>query len=310
MMDEMMLEMYAGPMANLGDAAVAGSLSITDDGLRIDAANLINREEMGPKQLAALDAPATQLTTDQLFPDSTMVYAAGQHLDLFWEASKESLAGSESPEDVDEAMAMLADELGINPDTELFPLLDGEWAFGAVPSREGLLPEELDLNMAIVMLAQTSDPQSLAESLGILADSLDEQSVFVESESEGEMKTYTLRDYPDGPGMLSFGMHSDYAFISTGIEAVRNIFAGGSSLADNSDYQEAWDSFPRGMTPAYYLDLAGMMDAIRQGMDAPDAADFDEVVKYIKPVTVVAGAIESERDVTHNTAIVFITPAE
>lgn len=310
MMEDLTIDVYAGSMTDLATSSSAGSLSITDDGLQVDVVTLVNGDGPRADQLASVNASSDFPSMDRLLPESTLIYVAGRRLDLSWESFKQSMTETTSQDDMDESMDLVAKEFGINPDTDLLPLLDGEWAFGIVPGTVGLLSEVLDIDMVVVMLAQTSEQEILAENLAALADSLEEQAILVEPEHAGDMNAYTLRDYPQGPAVLGFGTVRDYMFISTDVGTVKDLFAGGPSLTENDRYQRAWRSFPYDMAPAYYVDVTGLMEAVRQSMDAVDMAGFEDASRYLKPLTTLAGATKWSDDMMHSTMIVFIAAAE
>ncbi|UCG26281.1 MAG: DUF3352 domain-containing protein [Chloroflexota bacterium] len=296
--------------AGLGTGSAASSLRITKDGLQFDTANIVERPDIEVEGQSMLDAVAVETVTDEMFPDSTVVYLAGQRPDLQWLTIRNAISDSLGQGDLDESMEMFADEFGINPDTHLFPLLDGEWAIGVVPGAQGLLSRELDIDLNLVLLAQTSEPEALSANLRLLSDYLEQQLVFVELAADGEFETFTLREDPQGQPLLSFGIGNNYLFVSTDAGATAAVFSDGPSLADSKRYQETWDAFPRKMTPVYYVNASGLIGAVREGMDPSEYADFDEVARYFEPITAIAGATEWHGDVTHSSMIVFVSGGE
>ena len=299
-----------GDLPALDDASAAFSLSLADEGVQFDTVNLVDREGMSANQQELLDSIIVEPVTDHLFPDSTVVYFAGQRLDLVWASIRDSLSEFISPDEFEESMDQFTEEFGINPDTQIFSLLDGEWAVGVLPSSAGMLSKELDVDLGIAILAQTSDPDTLSGNLRILGDSLEQQFLFVEATTEGGIETYIIREDPEGPALLSFGLGQSYLFVSTDADANDRIFTDGPSLVDSDYYQEVWRAVPSQMTPAFYLNVSGLVGAIREVMTQGDFDNFDEVVQYLQPISSIAAASEAGGDVAHTTTIIFITAAD
>jgi hypothetical protein len=305
-----------GPSVTAGprETTSAFSLSLTDDGLQFDTVSPLDREGMSPDQEQLLDSYAAEPATDQLFPDVTVVYLAGQRLDLVWAAIRDAISSSLSteltPEDFDESMTMFKEEFGINPDTELFPLLDGEWAVGVLPSTAGVLSEELEVDLGLALLAQTSDPETLSANLGTFSDALEQQALYVERSSEGGAQTYSIRDDPQGSALISFGVGQGYLFISSDAGTTGRLFGDSPTLANSERYRETWKAFPGKMTPVLYLNASGLVGAIREGMDPGATADFDEVARFAEPISAIAVASDPGKETMHTATIIFITAVE
>lgn len=297
-------------VAGWGNASAAVSLSLTDDGLQLDTVSPVDSEAISPDQQQLLDSFADEPVADQRFPDATLIYLAGQRLDLVWSSIKDSLSDSMTPGEFDESMTLFAEQFGLNPDTQLFPFLDGEWAVGVLPATAGFLAEELEVDLGLAMLAQTSDPDTLSANLSGFSSALEEQALFVEHTSEADMESYSIHDDPQGPAVISFGLAQGYLFISSDAGTTGRLFGDGPSLADSDHYQETWKAFPRGMTPVFYLNASGLVGAVREGMDPGDRADFDEVNPLLEPISAVAVASDPGQDTVHTATIVFITARE
>ncbi|MGD8856640.1 MAG: DUF3352 domain-containing protein [Chloroflexota bacterium] len=307
---ELLQNVVPTDIAGFDNASAAFSLSLTDDGLQLDTVSPVDREGMNPEQEQMLDSFADESVADQLFPEGTLVYLAGQRLDLVWGSIRDSMGEFVTPEEFDESMAMFAEEFGINPDTQLFPLLDGEWAVGVLPSTAGFLAEELEVDLGLAMLAQTSDPDSLSANLASFSSALEQQALFVEHTSESDMESYSISDFPQGPSLISFGLAQGYLFVSSDAGTRGRLFGDGPSLAESDHYREVWKAFPGGMTPVFYLNAGGMVGAIREGMQPGDRADFDEVVGFMEPISALAVASDPGEETLHTTTILFITAAE
>jgi hypothetical protein len=308
--EEMLQSVVPGVISGLDNAATAFSLSFTDDGLQLDTVSPVDREGMSPDEEGMLDSMSAAPSTDEFYPDVTVVYLAGARLDLVWASIRDSLSATMAPQDFDESMAMFAEEFGINPDTQLFPLLDGEWALGVLPSTAGALSDGLQIDLGAALLAQTSDQGALSTNIGVFSTFLEDQGLFVQHATEADRETYTILDGPQGTAIFNLGLTQGYLYVSTDAGTSGRLFGDAPTLADDEGYKQTWKAFPGKMTPVFYLDASGLLGAIREGLDPGMRADFDEVARFVEPISAIAVVTEPGKDTVHTETIVFITTAE
>lgn len=257
----------------------AGGLSIVDAGIQMDVVYIVNEEEL-PEAQRTLMASIRQATTmDDVLPQSTYLFYAGRSIDLAWQNLRETLDQAGSWEDVDESMELFASTFGFNPSTDLFPKLDGEWAFVITPSSNGVLAEQLDVSLGFAFLAQTSDPQGLESTLsGVEIPSAEMGFVQLDPVENPEMTLYNLVQPFVGDPLLTFGAGKGHFLLGSSEKLLESFFEEGPSLSGSERYRSVWREFPSGTVPVFYFDVEGMFGQIREGLDEFDREMFDEEI--------------------------------
>ena len=170
------------------------SLSIVDAGVQLDTVYAYDTASMSEEQKALLESSGADPRTDDLFPEGTLFFLKGQRLDLVWKAYRQVLGESLGSTDFDEAMNMFAQQYGFNPDSDLFPYLNGEWALGLMPSSEGLLAKSANVNLGFAFLAETNNPAALRTTMDSLHPRLEEQGAVINETESGGIKFTQLED--------------------------------------------------------------------------------------------------------------------
>ncbi len=307
-----------GIMTGEGMRGTAVSITLTDDGVQLDSINNFVFEDLSETQQAALSGykPSPALG---YVPAGTLLYAGAQGGQFNWTETRDALVAQMGgdPQAYEESMALFARDFGINPDTDLLPYLSGEFALALMPGSNGLLAEQLDLPLEMVLLIGVTDDAQLSASLSTLTSAItDPQRGGLGLVSQVEANGFTLYDFAstyDDTMNFTYGSGRGYVVLSTSSAMLDNLqFTGGDSLAEAPGFQAAKDAFPQGMTPVMYLDMNGLMDTIRESMVANSAGDeamlanFDEVTAVIRPLHTIAAAAEVTEDHTHQTLIFFI----
>jgi hypothetical protein len=257
----------------------AGSLTIVDAGIQMDIVYILDEEKLTETQQAAMASMGQAPTMGASLPQSAYLYYAGRGLDLAWQKLRETLDQASSVEEVDEAMEIFASTFGFNPDKDLFPKLDGEWAFVVLPSSTGVLAEQLDVSLGFAFLAQTSDPQGLESTLsGLEIPPAEMGYVQLEPVESAEMTLYNLVQSFVGDSLLTFGTGKGHFLIGTSTQTLESLFEEGPSLAESERYRSVWREFPAGTAPVFYFDLEGIFGQIREGLDEFDRETFDEEI--------------------------------
>ncbi|MCI0394596.1 MAG: DUF3352 domain-containing protein [Chloroflexi bacterium] len=293
-----------------GFSNAVSSLSIVEAGLRIDAVAAVDPDQLSETQRQLLEVAGQPRQTDQLFPERTLVYVGGHRLDLTWAVIREAMVANTSQTDFDESMQLFEDQYGLNPDTDLFPHLDGEWAIGVVPSQGGFLNELNNLQLGFALLAGSSNTPAVLTSLDNFSQGLEEQFLVVEKTESGGVTTYNVKSDPAQDALVVYGLGPQYLFIGSDATVVEQVLGEGSSLADSQRYQNVWQQFPEGMTPVAYVDIQGLLGTIREGLTGFDLEGFNEAARFVQPITFMAVANDAGGgDVRQTTTIIFIPPA-
>lgn len=306
--------------AGMGEGlrGTAFSITLTDDGIQLDSIGDFVYEELTPVQRSTLAgyAPSPALG---YFPANTLMYAGAKSTALDWSEIRELLVaqlGSDM-EAYNESMALFARDFGINPDTDIFPYISGEFALALLPGGSGLLAEQLDLPLEVVFLAGITDEAQIDGALSTLTGALtDPQRGGLGVASQVTANGFSMVDFVstfDETLTFAYGSGRGYLVFSTSSAVMENLrFTGGERLADSPGYRAAQAAFAADMTPTMYVDMDGLMDTIRasvaanSGGDGAMMADFDEVAGVIRPLHTIASAIKVTDTYTHQTAILFI----
>jgi hypothetical protein len=289
------------PLTNFGSAAVA--FSIVDPGLQIDIVSLFDQDELTANQQAMFAAAAQPVETAGLFPDQTVAFLSGSRLDLLWLSIRES-TGDETA--FDESMDAFAQEFGVNPGTELFPLLNGQWALGIVAGQSGFLAEELEIPLGLAFIAGTDRPAELTATLDAIRAALEGQLLIVESGESDGLTGYQVSLGEDLPPAFSFGLEQDYFFIATSQETAAAVFAGGPALAESEQYQAVESEFAGDINLSFYLDVRALLGTLREGRTGFELQDFNEAIQGLEPLRAVALGNAYDDDIRRTQIIIFI----
>ncbi|MBK8900331.1 MAG: DUF3352 domain-containing protein [Anaerolineaceae bacterium] len=286
----------AGTLEDLGLLGVGMSLTAVAEGIQADFVG--NFESLSEEQQAMLDAQTDDIQTAEFLPESTYVFLVGQRLDLAWQNALDSLDGV-SEDDLDEAMDLFDDTYGFNPGDDLLPLLDGEYSIALIDSDEGLIAEQFDTDLGLVVMVGTSNSDELTGVVEDFTDGLEDQEMNVDDSANDDVTIYEVED-PSGELVGAYGVSEDYLILSTSGETVEALFLGEANLADSDKYQNAWDAFPRGTIPVMYVDMDGLLAAL-EDVD-PTVADVVDV----NPVYAFAMGTRTDGNTTHTTLILFV----
>lgn len=289
------------PLADF--ASVATTFSIIESGLQVDMVSYFDPEQLTAAQQALLDAADQPSGTAGLYPDQTLAYLAGQRLDLLWLAIREA-TGDEVG--FDESMDAFGREFGVNPHTELFPLLNGEWAIGLIGGQSGLLAAELEIPLGFSVVAATDRPQELGDTVEAIRGSLEGQLLIVNEIETADLTSYEVSLSETAEPAFYFGLAQGYFFIASSEGAAVETFAGGPALVESEQYQAVQAEFSRGINPAFYVDVRTLLGTLRESRTGFDLLDFNEAVQVLEPVEAVALGNAYEGDLRRTQIIIFI----
>jgi hypothetical protein len=201
-------------------------------------------------------------------PDETLVLLTGASLNDVWQGLKGSLAAGGNLADFEESMALLAREFGYDPDRELLPLLDDEWALAVLPADEGLVLELADQPLGLLLLAGSGDAAGLETAVADLSTSLAEQRLPLETVDAGGYTATTI-DLASliGAPLPYYGLAGDDFFLGTDAGLVAQTFSGAETLASVGDYQAAVDLLPDGYWLVAYADVPRLLAQLATGND-------------------------------------------
>jgi hypothetical protein len=232
-------------------------------------------------------------------------------LNTVWSNVETQMAAIPEGVDFQEAVELLEGMLGIDLDTDLFALLDGEYALAVLPAAEGALAQE-GVNLGIIFLAQTSNPTAMNTTLEKINPFLTENlDVSPETAQINGQTVYFVGDPFQDIEFLAYGVVDSHLNIASSTTVIQNTFSGGTALTNADRYKNVWRTFPAGMRPVVYLDLEGMFNTIRAGLEGQQQTRFDGSVRNIKPVQFFSAAAQYlNKGLMRVTMIAFIEKSE
>ena len=279
-------------------AGLGFSWSLIDEGIQMDIVTAFDRAQIDETTSQLLEAMADrQLLTEHL-PEDTVAYWQGNRLDLLWQAGTERIMDSVGRADFQESMAIFEEELGFDPEQDLFVELNGNWTIAIVPSHDSFYAQYADINLGGVWLAQGNNLETLARTAEDIADAMSEEGFFINDIRRDDLLVYEATE-DEGFG---FGTSEEFAFVGTSGRDIEQLYIHDGSLLDNEAHQQTWRAFPKGMTPLFYLNAAALLDALESSDDI-----YQEDLPVWRPITAFAGATDLiGQDTVHHTLIVFI----
>jgi hypothetical protein len=187
-------------------------------------------------------------------------------MDSFWQNYQTSLEQSGTAADVNEAIQLLSDEIGV--DLEKFlTALDGDFAMAVLPVGFGLEAEPFSvlLPFDLLLMIGTSQQAAVLEMLEPLAAALgDALGVGLEAEGRGDFTIYDVYDPYMETSVFLFGAGKDHLVLTTSADLLDEAFGGGPSLATSERYQQAADALPGTMDPFLFVDVQGLVGMIQE----------------------------------------------
>ncbi len=294
-------------MENVGWQNMLFTMSVIDEGLQFDALISFDPDALTESQKQLYDMYDQSSALVQKMPKNTVLFIGGRGLNLVWEAANEQLATTPGAADLQEAMDMLAREIGINLDKDLFPYLDGEYAIGVMPSSEGMLAAE-GVNLGYAVMFESSNAEALNETVVTFNEAIESDGFFQLTPAEvAGHTTYVFPDFSSGDPLIAYGVVEDFLILSSSPQTMESLFADGDSLADNEGYKTVSRALPGGADPYFYADVRNMVGSIREGLSGYDLESFNEAANALRPIQYFAGTYQTLSDsMIHSTAIIFI----
>ncbi len=242
-----------GNFLSPGIEGTAVALLLTETGVQIDAVTLYNPDRLSATHEEILQTPVEEETA-VFFPANTIAYLTGLRLDVLWENYRDAFIAETSEADFADSMALFADEFGLNPDRDLFPLLDGTTALGVLPVTNG--------GVGVTAVIHTTQPGALTTTLETFSATVGNPQTGI-----GTVTPITSNGAPGYqlesvlfPGWaVVYGLQQEYLFIgSEPAAAAALLWQNQPSLANHPPYQQIWQTFPADMQPVGYVDVDGL----------------------------------------------------
>jgi hypothetical protein len=289
---------------------MASTVSTTDKGIQVDFYAAYDEESLASDQLSIFESEYDGEGLSRYFPERTLLYITGSRLDLIWKNMRESLGLTSGMEDFEESMELFENEFGFNPDQDLFPLFNGDWAIGVYHSTSGYLTDYLDVPLSFLIMLETSDDEDMQELLGQLLDGLEDIGLFIpwERGETDDLTIYELEDYYDGAKVFALGAGKGYFLLGMDIESLEEAFTRSSSLLDNEVFA---DAFAADSHPVMFLDLSELYDIVEDEFRKSGDTELISDLDFLRPLTtIVASSSPYENGIVHSTIVLFVESEE
>ena len=287
---------------------MAGSFTTIESGIQMDFIVAYDEASITADQLSMLEEAYLGDGLAQFFPEETIFYITGARLDLVWENLRESMLMTSDTSDFEESMDLFDDEFGFNPDKDLFPILDGEWAIGILHTLDGYLAEDLDIPLGLMLLIESSDNDNLKDITEKISEGLEYSGIgeFHQYQS-GDLTLYDFEDPYEEAVLFTFGAGEGHFLLSTDPDNLDDAFSRQTSLVDNEKFV---DAFPEEMRPVMFIDMSIIFDIIEDQLILTD--DFGDIdgLEVLRPLTALSGASAPYKDGLVQTRILIFIEGE
>lgn len=242
------------------------SLAIIDDVIRTDVFTAFELDQLSEEQKSNLSSEGSSGEIAVNFPEDTLLFITGGKFGNTWMTIKnllvDSMGGDE--EDFDESMEMFGNEYGLNPDSELFPYLDGEWGLGLYRDQSGIINFQFGIPLGAMLVVETSNQSSLDASINKFMDNFGGFGLItIKEKTISGVPLYVAAPFLLNTTLLSFGTFENHFLLGTNDETLAESFNSDQSLANYAQYKDVWTKFDSGMNPVFYMnftELTGFME--------------------------------------------------
>ena len=258
--------------------------------LRIDATSnydLSSQSATVVEDLQSMYSAPTEVT--RVLPEDTVIFLANSRFDLFMQTLMRTAFTNEA-----EKSAFFNDFetlFGFSLQEDLVNHLNGQWALYVVPSKNGILPQQANLNLAISLLAQTDDHLDLPGITDKIKIWGPLNGINIKTQQVAGITYYMLNPGGEFPAdAVTFSQNKGFFTFGTDANILQSTFAQETSLINLASYKNAVAMLPSGMQPSIYIDLQRLIADIREGMSAEELQSFNETIGIFQHVRVIASA--------------------
>jgi hypothetical protein len=286
------------------------SVAVVDAGLQMDVVGSYDLDKLSPEMKVNLKSyQGKEPRLPALLPEDTFLYYGGYMAAGSMDAIRSALAGmgGGTAEEFDEAMQMFEQQYGFDLDADLMTHIEGEMGIALFPSSEGLLAEQSRVPMGFVAMFQTNDPPAVSQTVDDFTAKIREQGAPVEEVQAGDFTLYGISDSSMGGMIVVYGVAKEYLTLGSSGQVVKEMFTDKNSLAKSADFKNAMRALPGKAIPMLYVDLDGLLGAVRESMSGYSLESFNESMAFLDPIpTIVMGYEPSKGDIIHVTLVVFV----
>ena len=270
---------------------MAFSVEAVKGGIRLDLVVAYDESKMTDDQRTMMSATDSGDDLGRI-PDNALAFVRGQRLDLSWSVYRHSMTSMTSGFDFDQQMAQIEKQIGINPDTDIFPYLSGDWSLMFVPDKNGFLAQS-GTNLGFALMSNTSSEDKLKETIATLNGHLQTLNNNMLTMSTSQIAgidatTLSMTSEAGEVPVVVYGVGQGHLTIASSQQVFEDLNNGGPSIADADLYKQAWTGGPSGFSLIEYIDVQGLYNllttpALRNELEGTG--------NFLKPIrTVAAGS--------------------
>jgi hypothetical protein len=240
-----------------------------------------------------------------LLPQDTVVYLAMPNFDMVSQSIISlAFANGSDPSILYDSFE---EYFGFSLTDDFLNHLNGQWVVYVVPSAQGMLPQQSDLDLAISLLIEADNQLDLDMITGKLAlagqiPGLDIQTSLLDGVTYYEVSQSSI----DEP-ILAYGQSNGYFALGTDINVLQASFTNDTPLVNNAGYLEATHNLAAGMQPFGFMDLESMFASLRERMGPDELQSFNESVGILDHISrVIMASRVLPHNISHNSIVVIM----
>jgi hypothetical protein len=284
--------------------AVGSALDLDREGIQFDFAATFDPDALSPGMLESLEAKASANRILKRIPDGALAFLSGQNLAAAW---KSALASLKEVPDVEQQLADLGDQLGLDLDEELLNWLPGEFAV-ALLEAEGV--EDVPVGSFAVFEIDNREEAEVAleDIVGAL-----KEFAYLEFDQEdiGDVEMQVVVD-PDSEGIvLGYGFtdkHLIIGFTEDALEAAADDDVG--PIADDETFRKVQRHLPSKTGGYVYINVETALRLAYKNMSDMEQEEFEESARPflgpIKAMGVAAPPADPKKGVSQGTLFLYI----
>jgi hypothetical protein len=281
----------------------ASALTVFDEGMNIDSAILFDKATTSPAQERRISQAGGALRVVDALPDSTYIFLSGRDIQQVWDLLR-SLGSGGDPTRFAQLGALFKSEIGFNPETDLLPYAQGEWASGLFTTQDGVfaraMQEETGLPAGLIFTLGVNDERRMQKTLDGFVDWARRSGLIVTNGSGGNSNFYHLTNQKENLTVLTINMSQGHLDISTSNEPWG---ASSGPITQDADYQAVWGQLSEDMTITYYINFTRFLQLFQS--DPEVSAD----IAALRALRAVASARRHEGASTLlNRVVILIQP--
>jgi hypothetical protein len=269
-------QLNALPIWNQVNYIVVG-IGTDNQSLRLQSITQFNSEQL----TQGFSQPSEKLLAQ--LPENTLTVVNGSNINQIWSNTVTQL---ETNRDITNYLNMIRGGLqmgsGLDLDRDIFGWMDGEYAFGLIPTQTAIIPE-LGFGLGGAMLFETQQNDLAKQTLAKLENLLQMSTGLTSNQIEVQGKTMTQWREPQSNFTLTYGWLDENSVIFTvGDQIAESI--GTKSLTKNERFNAIAKQLPNNNFGYLYLDFNPIATVINNLSNSQPQTITPEAIELINSI--------------------------